>query len=76
VSPSVPQPGSLGTFGPTTQPHLPLTHGLSTGPGAGPEALPLGDAPTDYVGQLRAIYRQFPTEALRDLIAFNSGGNA
>lgn len=35
--PAIPQPGSLGSLGPTTRPNEPITHGLSTGPGAGPE---------------------------------------
>lgn len=74
-APAIPVPGA-NTFAPTAFPNQPLTHGLSTGPGAGPEVLPFGNAPTDYVGQLRAIYQQYPTEALRDLIAFNSTGGA
>lgn len=35
-----PQPGNPGDFGrPTDMPNQPITHGLPTGPGAGPEAL-------------------------------------
>lgn len=52
---------------PTDRPQEPLTHGLSSGPGPGPEALRLmsGDPSLD---ELRAIYQQFPTEQLRELI--------
>lgn len=63
------QPRSL--TGPTRTPN-PVTHGLPVGPGAGPEVL--STPSDDYLGQLRAIYAQHPTEALRELIAFNSGG--
>lgn len=38
-APPVPPPGSLNTFGPTQRPNEPLTHGLPSGPGAGPEVL-------------------------------------
>lgn len=35
-----PPPGGLGTFhGPTERPNEPITHGLPTGPGGGPEVL-------------------------------------
>lgn len=69
-------PPQLKTFAPTAYPHLPVTHGLPSGPGAGPEVLqprPMTPA-EDYMGQLRAIYLQNPTEALRSLIEFNSNG--
>ena len=82
-APPTPAPGGaagsladiLGGLRPLTGPSRtsnPVTHGLPVGPGAGPEVLstPSGD----YLGQLRAIYAQYPTEALRELIAFNSGG--
>jgi len=65
----------LGNLRPLTGPTRtanPVTHGLPVGPGAGPEVL--STPSDDYLGQLRAIYSQHPTEALRELIAFNSGG--
>lgn len=63
-------PGSLGP----TQVNDPLTHGLPTGPGGGPEVLGVG-ASINPLDNLRAIYLQYPTEALRQLIAFNSSGD-
>jgi len=70
----VPLPGTLGSLLPSQRPGEPLTHGLPSGPGGGPEVLlPTRMPPTaDYLGQLRAIYAQYPTEALRELIAGNS----
>lgn len=39
-APLGPAPGELGTFhGPTERPNEPITHGLPTGPGGGPEVL-------------------------------------
>lgn len=47
--PPGPMPGSMGAFNrPTERPGEPITHGLPTGPGAGPEVLP--PAPTDTAG--------------------------
>lgn len=39
VSSALPAPGSTPLVRPTERPNEPLTHGLSVGPGAGPEAL-------------------------------------
>lgn len=66
------QPGTLGP----AQVNEPLTHGLPTGPGAGPEVLNLPSVSQDPLDRLRAIYLQYPTEALRQLIQFNSTGGA
>jgi hypothetical protein len=52
---------------PTNRPDEPLTHGLSFGPGAGPEALG-PPAPSDVEARLRALYMRFPTQELRELI--------
>lgn len=52
---------------PTQRPNEPLTHGLPTGPGAGPEALGMvgGD---DTMNVLRAAYQQFPNPDLLRII--------
>jgi hypothetical protein len=55
----VPPPGSLGTFNPTQRPGEPLTHGLASGPGAGPEALPQTFAP-DPIVQASAAFQSLP----------------
>lgn len=66
-APSYPLPGSFGPLDrPTERPGEPLTTGLPTGPGAGPEILGIGD--TDPDTELRAIYLQFPSEDLRELL--------
>lgn len=73
VPPGSPPAGPGGGGGllpfnrPTDRPGEPLTHGLSTGPGMGPEVLhmPTSDPSLD---ELRAIYQMFPTEQLRELI--------
>lgn len=51
---------------PSERPGEPVTTGLAVGPGAGPEVLP--GAPDDTIEQLRAVYRMFPTNDLRELI--------
>lgn len=55
---------------PTERPDEPLTAGLSSGPGPGPEALGVGFAsqPDPVAIELRALYQQFPNDDLRDLI--------
>lgn len=77
TSAGVPQPGSLGTFAPSQRPNEPITHGLPTGPGGGPEVLTRPGVlrpGADLLSQLRAIYLASPTEPLRELIAFNQDG--
>lgn len=56
-------------FDPTARPHEPLTHGLSSGPGAGPEALMPDPAVNSTAERLRALYLRFPTPELRELLA-------
>lgn len=74
-----PQPGAPGAAGPfptpadtpnltdpTNRPDEPLTHGMPFGPGPGPDAAP---APmSDVEARLRALYAQFPSRELRELI--------
>lgn len=71
----VQQAGINGLHNPTQRPNEPVTAGLATGAGPGPEALgPLG-APDDYLSQLRAIYLRNPTEPIRQLIQYNENPN-
>ena len=52
--PSVPI-GNMPFLHPTTMPHLPMTHGLTVGPGVGPEALgPIGSVSSSIAEQLHA----------------------
>lgn len=53
---------------PTERPEEPLTAGSPSGPGPGPEALNLAPPEQDEADELRAIYKMFPTEGLRELI--------
>lgn len=47
-------PGSMGAFTrPTERPNEPITHGLPTGPGAGPEIL--GGTPSTLVDYLKQL---------------------
>lgn len=66
-------PPTGGLDAPTAYPDQPLTAGLPMGAGPGPEAIPLPVDPVlDY---LRAAYRDFPTDSIRQLIeAAENGG--
>jgi hypothetical protein len=63
-------PPQLNTFAPTAYPHLPVTHGLPSGPGAGPEVLQRPFQPDPLV-QAQALLSSLPavhqTPALRAL---------
>lgn len=59
------RPAPVPMNAPTQRPNEPLTHGLSTGPGGGPEAI---GGQLDPATNLRRIYAQYPTEDLRALI--------
>lgn len=51
---------------PTQRPDEPLTAGIASGPGPGPEVL---GGPADPIeAELRALYSRFPSEELRELI--------
>jgi hypothetical protein len=54
---------------PTTRPNEPLTAGLPTGPGAGPEALNLPSPDDDLLASLRAMYRAYPNDDIARLMA-------
>lgn len=65
--PSGPLPGSLGALhDPTQRPDEPVTHGLPSGPGAGPEVL--GGQPDPTVNVLRGLYAAFPTPDVAALL--------
>lgn len=65
---------------PSTRPNEPLTSGLKTGPGPGPEALNLpAQAPVDdqMLAVLRAMHQAFPNSDIARLIAeVNARGSA
>jgi hypothetical protein len=57
-----------GLAAPTSRPGEPVTAGLPTGPGAGPSALADGTGGLSDADIARALYRRFPTEAMRKLV--------
>lgn len=66
-------PGSLGPLNsPTSRPNEPITTGLPTGPGAGPEAL-MGGGALGPVDEIRAMYAAYPTDDMRRLLAYVEG---
>lgn len=71
AGPPIPQPGTLGSLGPTLRPGEPITHGLSTGPGAGPEIFQ--QFQPDPLVQAKVLLSSIPavhqTPALRALSA-------
>jgi hypothetical protein len=66
-----PPPGSLTPLlAPSGRPDEPITNGLSTGPGAGPEALLPGvGGADDALWELRALAEKFPSRDLSRIIA-------
>lgn len=69
-APGGPPPGSLGPLdAPTQRPGEPLTNGIASGPGAGPEALGFDDGTNQVMTQLRGLFQQYPLSELADLIA-------
>lgn len=60
-----PQGGSLTA--PSTRPSEPVTAGMARGAGPGPEAIGGGAGPDD-LEIVRALYRQYPSEALRKVL--------
>ena len=68
------QPGGLGPLhAPTDNPNQPLTAGLPSGPGPGPEAL-AGQSASNPVDEIRAMYAAHPNDDLRRLLAYLDGG--
>ncbi len=68
-------PGGLGGLAdPTARPDEPLTAGLPTGPGPGPEALGGASAGAmSPIDEIRALYAAYPTDDMRRLIAYLDG---
>lgn len=62
---------------PSEQPNVPVTAGLPSGPGPGPEALSsLTQGQPDLIGaQLRAIFAQFPNDDLLRVMALHDQGH-
>lgn len=70
-TPVPPQPMPLGLDAPTQFPGRPVTHGLATGPGAGPEVLDQfgpANGMSEVGAYLRALYLKFPNDDVRALI--------
>lgn len=62
-----PIPGSLGRLDrDSDRPDIPVTAGAALGPGPGMEAL--RTAGDDDLDEMRALYRRFPSEELRQII--------
>lgn len=59
-----PPPAPTPLHAPTLRPDEPVTHGLTTGPGAGPEVLDHADNSDDLLFALRAAYDAFPSPDL------------
>jgi hypothetical protein len=58
---------------PTQRPGEPLTTGIPTGPGAGPEALGPMPGQTSPVDEVRALFAAYPTDDMRRLVAYLDG---
>lgn len=56
---------------PTQQPDTPLTAGLPSGPGAGPEALQ--GAQMSPIDEIRAMFQANPSDDMRRLVAYLDG---
>lgn len=67
AAPAGPMPGALGPLNrPTERPGEPLTAGLATGPGPGPEAVAPPADPT--LAMLQGAYAKYPNPGLLKLI--------
>ena len=65
--PSGPSPDDVPSLAdPTSRPDEPLTAGIASGPGPGPEILP--NFAGDPADELRALYQRYPSEELRRII--------
>lgn len=67
---AIPLPQVTPIHAPTERPTEPVTAGLPIGPGPGPEAVtPAPDGQANLVAQAIALYRAFPNEDTRRLLA-------
>ena len=72
AAPTVP-PGGLGPLdAPTQNPNQPLTAGMPSGPGPGPEAL--GGGGLSPIDEVRAMFAANPNDDMRRLLAYLDGG--
>lgn len=63
------QPGQVPTLqDPSTRPDEPVTAGLPSGSGPGPEALRGGSFGPESLSLMRAVYARYPNDDLRRLI--------
>lgn len=69
-----PPPAPTPLHAPTERPDEPVTAGLATGPGPGPEALGL-DGRVPLLAMLRAAYDAFPSPELLRLLLDEEIGN-
>ena len=60
---------------PSAYPNEPLTAGLNSGPGVGPEALHLYAHGNEELSVLRGVYMKLPNEDLRKLIEWVEGNS-
>lgn len=66
---AAPMPGSLGGLAdPTSRPNEPITAGLNTGAGPGPEAL--GGGGLSPIDEVRAMFAADPNDDMRRLLAY------
>lgn len=68
------QPPAGDLLGDTQRPGEPVTAGLATGPGAGPDAVAQGPAPDLIGAQLRAMYQLDPNADILRLIELHDRG--
>lgn len=67
-------PGGLGPLdAPSDRPGEPLTAGMPSGPGPGPEALAGAIQPLSPIDEMRAIYAAHPSDDMRRLIGYLEG---
>ena len=65
-------PGSgMSLADPSMYPEEPITTGLSSGPGAGPEVLNLMNMEAPELAELRQAYQNAPSEPIRRLIEWS-----
>lgn len=74
--PAGPQPGEAGDpLRATERNSEPLTSGIASGAGPGPEALGFAKGGNDFtIDEIRALYSAFPNEDLRQLIEDDDEG--
>jgi hypothetical protein len=66
----------LNTFAPTAYPHLPVTHGLPSGPGAGPEVLQRPFQPDPLIQAAAAFGSVPPAHQTPTIRALTAAANA